>query len=83
MTSRIVNFNLICVFCFRLIDNLPVATKVINVDTSERTIEQGYRLGFMSKGKAYINNHLKLLLKYHKHSQLVLLSAHCVKFLLL
>ncbi|CAH2104508.1 unnamed protein product [Euphydryas editha] len=56
-------------FVHLLIDNLPVATKAINPDTSERTIEQGYRLGFMSKGKAYINNHLKLLLKYHKHSQ--------------
>lgn len=54
---------------FRLIDNLPVATRVFNSETSEKTIEQGYRLGFMSKGKAYINNHLKLLLKYHKHNQ--------------
>ncbi|XP_047987579.1 transmembrane 9 superfamily member 4 [Leguminivora glycinivorella] len=56
-------------FVHLLVDNLPVATKVLNRDTSERNIEQGYRLGFMSKGKAYINNHLKLLLKYHKHSQ--------------
>lgn len=54
---------------FRLVDNLPVATRGISSDTAERIIEQGYRLGFMSKGKAYINNHLKLLLKYHKHSQ--------------
>ncbi|XP_041968670.1 transmembrane 9 superfamily member 4 isoform X2 [Aricia agestis] len=51
-----------------LIDNLPVATRIMHSDT-ERTIEQGYRLGFMSKGKAYINNHLKFLLKYHKHGQ--------------
>lgn len=53
----------------RLVDNLPVATRIINTDTSEHKIEQGYRLGFMSMGKAFINNHLKLLLKYHKHSQ--------------
>lgn len=56
-------------YIFRLVDNLPVATRTVNTDTSERSIEQGYRLGFMSKGKAYVNNHLKLLLKYHKHSQ--------------
>ncbi|CAH0725937.1 unnamed protein product, partial [Brenthis ino] len=56
-------------FVHLLIDNLPVATRITNADTSERTVEQGYRLGFMSKGKAFINNHLKLLLKYHRHSQ--------------
>lgn len=55
--------------CFRLIDNLPVATRILNTETSEKTIEQGYRLGFMRKGRAYIHNHLKLLLKYHKHNQ--------------
>lgn len=56
-------------FVHLLVDNLPVATRLINPDTSEPSIEQGYRLGFMSMGKAYINNHLKLLLKYHKYSQ--------------
>ncbi|CAH0748898.1 unnamed protein product [Diatraea saccharalis] len=56
-------------FVHLLIDNLPVATRIVSIETGERTIEQGYRLGFMTKGKAYINNHLKLLLKYHKHSQ--------------
>ncbi|XP_047516188.1 transmembrane 9 superfamily member 4 isoform X1 [Pieris napi] len=56
-------------FVHLLVDNLPVATRIINRETSEKSIEQGYRLGFMSKGKAFINNHLKLLLKYHKHSQ--------------
>ncbi|VVC92935.1 unnamed protein product [Leptidea sinapis] len=55
-------------FVHLLVDNLPVATKVINRETSEQTLEQGYKLGFMSKGKAYINNHLKFLLKYHRHS---------------
>lgn len=53
----------------RLIDNLPVATRYINPETSDTSIEQGYRLGFMAKGKAYINNHLKFLLKYHKYNQ--------------
>lgn len=62
--------HILLILCsFRLVDNLPVATRALNPDTLERTIEQGYRLGFISKGKAYINNHLKLLLKYHKHSQ--------------
>ncbi|CAG9099149.1 Transmembrane 9 super member 4 [Plutella xylostella] len=51
-----------------LIDNLPVATRYINPETSDTSIEQGYRLGFMAKGKAYINNHLKFLLKYHKYN---------------
>ncbi|XP_072936765.1 transmembrane 9 superfamily member 4 [Epargyreus clarus] len=56
-------------FVHLLVDNLPVATRIVNSETLERSIEQGYRLGFMAMGKAYINNHLKLVLKYHKHSQ--------------
>lgn len=50
---------------YRLVDNLPCATKTINTDTNEAQYEHGYRLGTSSNGKAYINNHLKLILLYH------------------
>lgn len=56
------------IFC-RLVDNLPVATRVLNPDTKELQLEHGYRLGFVMKGNAYINNHLKFILSYHMHTK--------------
>ncbi|XP_074640528.1 transmembrane 9 superfamily member 4-like [Tubulanus polymorphus] len=49
-----------------LIDNLPCATRFQLMDTKEIQYEHGYKLGYIGKDKrAYINNHLKILLKYH------------------
>lgn len=48
-----------------LVDNLPCATKFALLDTNEIQYEHGYRLGFEKDGKTYLNNHLKILLKYH------------------
>lgn len=54
---------------FRLVDNLPVATRILNPDTMELQFEHGYRLGQVVGNNVYINNHLKLLLSYHMHSK--------------
>lgn len=60
---------LIIVLCFRIVDNLPVATKFVNPDTNEQQFEHGYRLGLMDGNNVYINNHLKFRLFYHMHSE--------------
>jgi len=62
------------IFAFRLVDNLPCATKEVNLVTKEVKYRPGYPLGFMSQNEdgtrsAYINNHLKLILDYHSHTK--------------
>lgn len=52
-------------FQYFIIDNLPCATVFQLAETKEVQYEPGFRLGFIRDGKAYINNHLNLLLKYH------------------
>lgn len=47
-----------------LIDNLPCATR-FELSENQPQYEHGYRLGFVEKGSPYINNHLKLILRYH------------------
>lgn len=47
-----------------LIDNLPCAT-TFEIPGNHPQLEHGYRLGFVEKGNPYINNHLKIILKYH------------------
>lgn len=56
-------------FVHLLVDNLPVATRIVNPDTMELQFEHGYRLGMMSKDEPFINNHLKFVLSYHTHSK--------------
>ncbi|XP_013789889.2 transmembrane 9 superfamily member 4-like [Limulus polyphemus] len=48
-----------------IVDNLPCATRFEMLDTNQPQYEHGYRLGFIEDGTPYINNHLKLILKYH------------------
>ncbi|XP_022254354.1 transmembrane 9 superfamily member 4-like isoform X3 [Limulus polyphemus] len=48
-----------------IVDNLPCATRFELLDTNQPQYEHGYQLGFMENGIPYINNHLKLVLKYH------------------
>lgn len=52
-------------FVHLLVDNLPVATRIVNPVTKEVTFEHGYRLGQIDGNNVYINNHLKFLLSYH------------------
>ena len=52
-------------FVHLIMDNLPCATRFSMPDTGEVQYEPGYKLGYSSSGKKYINNHLKFLLKYH------------------
>ncbi|KAH8279820.1 hypothetical protein KR054_007514 [Drosophila jambulina] len=57
-------------FVHLLVDNLPVATRIVNVNNpSEVTYEHGYRLGQVEGDSIYINNHLKFILSYHMHSK--------------
>ena len=56
-------------FVHLIVDNLPVATRIRNPDSTETQYEHGYRLGMMNKGEAFISNHLKFILSYHIHSK--------------
>ncbi|SPP85463.1 blast:Transmembrane 9 superfamily member 4 [Drosophila guanche] len=57
-------------FVHLLVDNLPVATRIVNANNpSEVTYEHGYRLGQVDGENIYINNHLKFILSYHMHSK--------------
>lgn len=51
-----------------LIDNLPIATRQLHKDNNP-IVYHGYRLGGIFNGQPYINNYLKLKLKYHKHGE--------------
>ena len=52
-------------FSFRLVDNLPCATRVMNRDSDNIQYEHGYRLGFLHNQNVALNNHLKIILHYH------------------
>lgn len=66
-------------FIYRLVDNLPVATRIYYPETKEIQFEHGYRLGQVDKDNVYINNHLKFILSYHKHTEWVIYSI-CICF---
>jgi len=57
-------------FVHLIMDNLPCATRFTMPDTDEVQYEPGYRLGYHSNGKNYINNHLKFVLKYHLEEEI-------------
>ncbi|CAC5396025.1 TM9SF2_4 [Mytilus coruscus] len=57
-------------FVHLIVDNLPCATKFELMETGQIQYEHGYRLGFEKDNVAYINNHLKFVLKYHSDDQL-------------
>lgn len=48
-----------------IVDNLPCATQFKMMDSDQVQYEHGYKLGFVKDGKVYLNNHLKMFLKYH------------------
>lgn len=51
-----------------LVDNLPCATKFRLLDTNEEQYEHGYPLGIVRGDQVFLNNHIKLILKYHKET---------------
>lgn len=53
-------------FIHLIVDNLPCATQFQMPDTLEVQYEPGFRLGFSKDGNMFINNHLRLILSYHK-----------------
>lgn len=55
-------------FVFRLVDNLPVATKVVDPETKEESYKIGYRLGEFYYNEALITNHLHIILYYHANA---------------
>lgn len=75
LVSYYVVFSILCrvsiLDFFRLIDNLPAATKKKHKETNNVVVYQGYRLGGTMNDQVYINNYLKLKLSYHKHGELV------------
>ncbi|XP_068677875.1 transmembrane 9 superfamily member 4-like [Montipora foliosa] len=48
-----------------VIDNLPVATKFIL--EGKKQYDHGFKLGFAIDEETYLNNHLKMILKYHTY----------------
>jgi len=58
-------------FVHLIVDNLPCATQFTmpsgdGSDGTEVQYEPGFRLGVEKDGKMYVNNHLKLIMSYHK-----------------
>ncbi|EEB16936.1 conserved hypothetical protein [Pediculus humanus corporis] len=51
-----------------LVDNLPVATRVVDPKTLEETFKLGYKLGEYYYNNAFIYNHLNIILYYHANS---------------
>lgn len=57
-------------FVHLLVDNLPVATRIVNANNpNDITYEHGYRLGQVDGDNIYINNHLKFILSYHMYTK--------------
>lgn len=54
--------------CFRLVDNLPCATKYELENGKEIIYENGYRLGWEQDGHYFVNNYLDIVLRYHQPS---------------
>ena len=48
-----------------MVDNLPCATKFNLLGNNEEQYESGYKLGYFKDGEYFLNNHLKIILKYH------------------
>ncbi|XP_028515708.1 transmembrane 9 superfamily member 4 [Exaiptasia diaphana] len=61
-----------------IIDNLPAATKLYLMQSGETQYEHGFRLGgILDDQKVIVNNHLKMVLKYHTYDKFyfVIISA--------
>lgn len=49
-----------------LVDNLPVVTPYKLPNTGEIFYDHGYRLGWKESDKTFVNNHIDIVLRYHK-----------------
>mmetsp|Transcript_5884 Transcript_5884/g.8551 ORF Transcript_5884/g.8551 Transcript_5884/m.8551 type:complete len:674 (-) Transcript_5884:340-2361(-) len=49
-----------------IVDNLPAASKVENDEVIETRYWQGFPIGFIDSGLAYINNHVNIEVQYHE-----------------
>ena len=68
-------------FVHLITDNLPVATQFrMPENPDEIQYEPGFRLGLVKSGRIAINNHLKLILSYHKYNDGVKESYRVVGF---
>ncbi|XP_041357103.1 transmembrane 9 superfamily member 4-like [Gigantopelta aegis] len=54
-----------------IVDNLPCATKYKLLESDEPQYEHGYKLGFVSGSDVFLNNHLRLILKYHTEDNII------------
>lgn len=70
-------------FTYRLIDNLPAATKKFHKGTNSEVVYHGYRLGGVIGDQVYINNHLILKLGYHEHGEYVLFMLFHIYIIIL
>ena len=68
-------------FVHLITDNLPVATQFRMPESPDEMLyEPGFRLGLTKDGSIAINNHLKLILSYHKYNDGVKESYRVVGF---
>jgi len=58
--------QLVCTVPRRLADNLPAATVFRNLKTGELQYEDGFKIGFTHQGKVLLNNHLTIIIKFHR-----------------
>ncbi|XP_046364252.1 transmembrane 9 superfamily member 4-like [Haliotis rufescens] len=58
-------------FVHLIVDNLPCATKFELLDSKEVQYEHGYKLGYETGNEVYLNNHLRLILKFHTDDDIV------------
>ena len=64
---RLFNHHAVSLKCFRLVDNLPLVTRIVTHEAGANHVqyEHGYRLGFLHNKNVAVNNHLKIILHYH------------------
>lgn len=48
------------------LDGLPAATTFVNAELQTKHYAAGFPLGFVENGQAYLNNHVMLVVRYHR-----------------
>ncbi|KAH0606683.1 uncharacterized protein H6S33_003517 [Morchella sextelata] len=52
-----------------IVDNLPGATSFVTVDKTKKYYAAGFKLGFYENDKAFINNHVTLVIRWRKTAE--------------
>ncbi|KAA8903594.1 hypothetical protein FN846DRAFT_953893 [Sphaerosporella brunnea] len=52
-----------------IVDNLPGATSFVTVDKSRKYYAAGFKLGYVQEDKAYLNNHVTLVLRWRNQPE--------------